>query len=76
MLLLLSGAVRVAIFDDVQQQQLIFPSAQELSAAEIGYFVNGAASGSIPKEQIGAMLMAIFLNGMSKNETGLFVYCC
>ena len=74
MLLLLCGAVRVAIFDNVQQ--LIFPSAQELSAAEIGYFVNGAASGSIPKEQIGAMLMAIFLNGMTKNETGLFVYCC
>ena len=40
-----------------------------LSDAEIDYFVQGAATGSIPEYQLAAMLMAIRLNGMTDEET-------
>ena len=40
-----------------------------LSDAEIDYFVQGAATGSIPEYQLAAMLMAIRLNGMNDEET-------
>lgn len=43
--------------------------AQELSKEEIEFFVNGAVRKEIDKEQIGAMLMAIFLRGMTAEET-------
>ncbi|MBR4080813.1 MAG: thymidine phosphorylase [Clostridia bacterium] len=42
---------------------------QELTKEEIAYFVEGAATGSIPEYQLAAMLMAIRLNGMSDEET-------
>ena len=40
-----------------------------LSKEEIEYFVNGAADGSIPEYQLSALLMAIRLNGMNREET-------
>lgn len=42
---------------------------QALTQAEIEYFVNGAATGSVPDYQLAAMLMAIRLNGMTREET-------
>ena len=42
---------------------------QALSAEEIDYFVKGAADGSIPDYQLSALLMAIRLNGMNREET-------
>jgi len=41
----------------------------ELSSEEISHFVRGAASGAIPDYQLTALLMAIFLRGMSERET-------
>lgn len=43
--------------------------AQALSAEEIDFFVKGAATGSVPDYQLAALLMAIRLNGMSREET-------
>jgi pyrimidine-nucleoside phosphorylase len=40
-----------------------------LDGREIGYLVSGAASGSIPAEQLSAWLMAAFLRGLSLDET-------
>ncbi|MBQ7867587.1 MAG: thymidine phosphorylase [Clostridia bacterium] len=40
-----------------------------LSQDEITYFVQGAADGSIPDYQLAALLMAIRLNGMNREET-------
>ena len=42
---------------------------QALSAEEIDYFIKGAADGSIPDYQLSALLMAIRLNGMNREET-------
>lgn len=42
---------------------------QSLSSEEIQQFVNGLTDGSFSDQQIAAMSMAIFLNGMSKQET-------
>jgi pyrimidine-nucleoside phosphorylase len=41
----------------------------ELSAEEIAYFVHGATDGDIPDYQAAALLMAIYLRGMSRRET-------
>lgn len=41
----------------------------ELNRAEIDFFVHGYASGDIPDYQAAAWAMAIFLNGMSRQET-------
>lgn len=43
----------------------------ELSAAEIQFFVDGLADGSLPPEQVSALGMAIYLNSMSFEEAGL-----
>jgi pyrimidine-nucleoside phosphorylase len=40
-----------------------------LDAREIGFVVAGAASGSIPLEQLAAWLMACWLNGLTLEET-------
>lgn len=42
---------------------------KELNQKEIEFFVKGAADGSIPDYQTSALLMAIYLGGMTKNET-------
>lgn len=41
----------------------------ELSDKEIEFFVNGYVENLIPDYQVSALLMAIFLNKMTKNET-------
>ena len=41
----------------------------QLDAREIGFLVTGAASGSIPLEQLSAWLMAAWLRGLSLDET-------
>jgi pyrimidine-nucleoside phosphorylase len=41
---------------------------QELSREEIGFFIDGVTSGRIADYQISALLMAIFLNGMTHDE--------
>ena len=40
-----------------------------LSENEIKFFVSGVTDGSIPDYQISALLMAILLNGMNREET-------
>ena len=42
---------------------------KELSKEEIEYFINGYTEGSITDYQAAALIMAIYLNGMSKRET-------
>ena len=42
---------------------------QSLSLDEIHFFVNGLTNNSFSDQQIAAMSMAIFLNGMSESET-------
>ncbi|MFZ5644099.1 MAG: pyrimidine-nucleoside phosphorylase [Bacillota bacterium] len=41
----------------------------ELDPEEIEFFINGYVAGIIPDYQISALLMAIFLNGLSQRET-------
>lgn len=41
-----------------------------LSDEQIAFFVHGLADDSIPREQVSALAMAIFLNGMTFDETG------
>ncbi len=41
---------------------------QELSDAELAFFIQGFAAGSIPDYQMSAMAMAIYLNGMTPRE--------
>ena len=42
---------------------------KELTKEEIEYFVNGYTNGNIQDYQAAALIMAIFLNGMTKEET-------
>ena len=43
----------------------------ELSQAEIVFMIAGYVDGEIPDYQMAAMLMAIYLNGMTKEETSI-----
>lgn len=45
-----------------------------LTEAEINYFVKGVTDATIPDYQISALLMAIVLKGMTKDETSLLTY--
>ncbi len=42
----------------------------ELSEAEMRYFLDGLCAGTVPDYQTAALLMAIFLNGMTERELG------
>ena len=42
---------------------------QELSKQEIEYFIKGYTEGTIADYQAAALVMAIFINGMTKEET-------
>jgi thymidine phosphorylase len=42
----------------------------ELGDEDIAFFVGGLADGSLPAEQVSALAMAIFLNGMTFEEAG------
>ncbi len=44
---------------------------KELSEQEIAFFINGVSNETIPDYQISALLMAIYLNGLSPKETTL-----
>ncbi len=43
-------------------------SGKELTPEEIQFFVDGVVDGSIPDYQTSAFLMAIYFNGMTKEE--------
>ena len=45
-----------------------------LSAAEIGYLIDGCTHGSIPDYQMAAWLMAVVLRGMTREETAALTY--
>ena len=45
-----------------------------LTEAEINYFVKGVTNATIPDYQISALLMAIVLKGMTKEETSALTY--
>ena len=49
----------------LQQRQ----EKKELTKDEIEYFINGYVDGKIADYQAAALVMAIFLNGMTKQET-------
>ncbi len=44
-------------------------SGQRLSDEEIDFFIQGYTQGKIPDYQASALLMAIYFNGLNKNET-------
>lgn len=46
----------------------------ELTSEEIDYFIAGYCDGSIPDYQASALLMAIFLKGMTESETALLTH--
>jgi pyrimidine-nucleoside phosphorylase len=45
-----------------------------LSAAEIGYLIDGCTQGSIPDYQMAAWLMAVVLRGMAREETAALTH--
>jgi len=44
-------------------------NGDELTSAEIHFFIQNVVSGNIQDSQTGAMLMAMYLNGLTDNET-------
>lgn len=48
---------------------------QELSKEEISYLIDGYVNDTIPDYQVSAWLMAVCLNGLSKNETFQLTDC-
>ncbi len=60
----MSSQADLHIVDLIRKQR----DGEPLSAEEITFLVAGAASGSIPPEQLSAWLMAVYLRGMSAGE--------
>lgn len=53
------------MYDIIQKKR----DKKELSEAEISYFIEGYTAGEIPDYQASALLMAIYINKMSRKET-------
>lgn len=53
------------MYDIIEKKKL----GQVLSDEEIYFFVNGFTDGSIPDYQVSALLMAIYFQGMNRDET-------
>ncbi len=49
--------------------------AKELTEEEIKFFIDGYVKGNIADYQMSALLMAIYLNGMSYKETAILTNC-
>ena len=50
---------------------ILKPKGEELTKDEIEFIINGYVEGKIPDYQISALLMAIYFNGMTFEETGI-----
>ena len=61
------GGCSQVLFSDVIRHKR---DGDRLTDSEIDFFVAGLADASIPAEQVSALAMAIFLNGMSFEEAG------
>lgn len=61
----LEGGYAVRMYDVIKKKR----DGHALSKEEIEFFVKGYTAGEIPDYQASALLMAIYLNGMSKDET-------
>lgn len=48
---------------------------KQLTADEIRWFIDGLVAGKIPEYQMSALLMAIFINGMTTKETAALTDC-
>lgn len=48
---------------------------KELTKSQIGFWITGVVNDTIPDYQSAALLMAIYLNGMSKSETAELTRC-
>lgn len=58
------------MYDVIQKKR----DGGELSQEELQFFISGYTDGSIPDYQAAALLMAIFIKGLSKRETGDLTY--
>lgn len=56
------------MYDMIQKKK----DHEELTEQEIAFLVKGFTEGSIPDYQMSALTMAIYFNGMTKQETALF----
>ena len=60
-----AGGIYMRMYDIIRKKR----DGGELSKEEINFFIDGYVKGDIPDYQASALLMAIFFNGMSFDET-------
>ena len=56
----------MGILEIIEQKR----DGKELSKEQLSYFVDAYTKGDIPDYQASALLMAIYINGLSDAETG------